>query len=322
MIFMLRIPSRIIALILTLTFNGQVQALTTAEIAQATLSAVPNCLHYQVRGVCFWRDRWEITTTTPYVEHYLPDVVVSIFNKPGDNPWFELNNSIDQAASKIEDENVQVISQDNAGFGQHSLSNPHEQSVYFKEAEVIGNPGLTVLNTKTLIKSTASPFQAYFQSMLDAPMWRVFLPQALPEKAAALGQDITRYVGQGPIRWGGVFPIEGKTLAGNEAKASAVIAQRAVNLLSLTIPGHIYQKLSNDCGKACHAEDFHEGDAHTQFQRIYPDTQTTCEVFGQEKEALSYGNDIEQYTQGAYVWVVWRYYHGCVQGSGKYLGHS
>ena len=90
-------------------------------------------------------------------------------------------------------------------------------------------------------------------------------------------------------------------------------------MLSLTIPLHVYQNLSNNCGSACSADGFHENDEHTQFQRIYPDPETSCEIFG---KTLSYGNGLYKDTNGAYVWIVWRHYHGCVQGNGKYLGHT
>ena len=40
--------------------------------------------------------------TTPYVQHYLPDVVVSVFNQPDDNPWLEINATLDQAAAEAQ----------------------------------------------------------------------------------------------------------------------------------------------------------------------------------------------------------------------------
>lgn len=303
-----------------LSLQSNAVALTSAEIVAKTMEAVPNCMHYKVEGVCFWRDHWGLITSTLYVDQYLPDVIVSVFDKPGDNPWLEMNDTIDQVGKVAEEKIVETASGgDRVGYGQHSMADNHEQSVYFKEAEVIGNPALAVLDHWVFISSTATPLLPYFQSMVDAVMWRGFTPEAMPEKVAAMAQDMVRRIGVFPITWGGAFPIEGSINAENDAKAAAVIAQRAVNMLSLTVPLHIYKKLSNDCGSVCNADPFHENDEHTQFQRIYPDPETSCSIFG---KTLNYGDGLYKDTHGAYTWIVWRHYHGCVQGEGKYIGRT
>lgn len=65
-----------------------------------------NCLHYQIKGVRYWLTDTGATVTTPYVSHYLPDVVVSVFNpltdKNGGNAWLEMNDTIDQAGKVAE----------------------------------------------------------------------------------------------------------------------------------------------------------------------------------------------------------------------------
>lgn len=312
------------ALVLGLaTISDKVHAgtITSVDITAKTLAAAPNCMHYKLEGACFWVDQWGFVSSTPYVDQYLPDVIVSVFDKPGDNPWLEMNDTIDQAGKVAEEKIVPIASGgDNAGYGQHSMADEHEQSVYFKEADVVGNPALAVIDTNPfMLSSAATSLLPYYQSMLDATLWRGFGLEAMPEKVAAAGQDMVRRIGTFPITWGGAFPIEGSTNAGNDAKAAAVIAQRAVNLLSLTVPLHIYNSLSNSCGEACNADDFHENDDHTQFQRIYPDPETTCEVFG---KTLNYGDGLYKDTNGSYTWIVWRHYHGCVQGDGKYIGRT
>ena len=81
--------------------------------------------------------------------------------------------------------------------------------------------------TPALLPSVAIPLIPYFQSMLDSTLWRGFPPLALPEQAYAYGADITHYVGSGATSGVALIPYEGKTFAGNDAKAAAVIAQRA-----------------------------------------------------------------------------------------------
>lgn len=304
---------------LCLSISATAYSLTSADISQYTLQAVDNCLHYRVLGVCYWQ-YFGITSTTPYIEHYLPDVVVSVFDSPDKQAWLELRDSIDVAGQAAEKTITQTFSGDHVGYGRHSAAQPQEQQVFFKEVDVIGDPALLMLDHSYLLPSTAAPLMPYYQSMLDTALWRGLPPVAMPEQLVALAQDLTSRIGQFPIVWGGAFPIEGKINASDEAKASAVIAQRGVNVLSMIVPLHVYQALSNDCGQGCEASDFHENDENTEFQRVYPEPETTCSVFG---KTLRYGDgDLIKAANGSYVWVVWRHYHGCIQGVGKYIGHT
>ena len=202
-----------------------------------------------------------------------------------------------------------------AGGGQHSFYHPMEQSVFFKEVDILGNPALPVLpTTPVLLSSVAIPLKPYFQSMLDSALWRGFPPQALPEQAMAYVEDITHTIGKGATVWGGAFPFEGKVISGNDAKAAAVMAQRASNLLTTTQAwGHVYQPLSTHCGTECQAAVIQENDNKTQFQRIYPELETHCSVFG---SSSTYGENLKTPAHGAYVWVLWRQYQGCIPAPG------
>ncbi len=151
-----------------------------------------------------------------------------------------MNISIDQAGKAMEDPIVQTVANGvHAGYGQHSMATEHEQSVYFKEADVIGNPALAVFDHALFLPSTATPLFPYFQSMADGVLWRGLTAASMPEKVMAVPEDIVRHVGTCthaipgirpsgrasrvqnsllqfcPINWGSVFPIEGKVFAGN-----------------------------------------------------------------------------------------------------------
>ncbi len=75
-------------------------SLTTVDITEKTLSALPQCLHYQVKGLCYWLSPSGTTLTTPYIAHFLPDVVVSVFDslndRKGGNAWEEIHQTLDQ----------------------------------------------------------------------------------------------------------------------------------------------------------------------------------------------------------------------------------
>lgn len=300
-------------------FNNAMADINSATITAATAKAIPNCLHWRPIGECVWFSPYTGYSQTLLVEYYSPDVVVSVFNKPGDNPWTEINESLDKAGQAAEQQIVSSLSHDDAGSGQHSYGDIHEQNTFFKQADVVGNPGLVTMNQPELLSSTASPLTPYYQSMLDAAMWRGFpnVPPVLAEEGYAIVADVTRHVGTLPINWGGIYPHEGKVATTNDAKAAAVIAQRAGDLITSTaIPGHIYQPLSNQCGVHCEAAPIKENSDKTQFQMISPIQENTCDYFG---KTLTYGEDAEKQTNGAYAWIIWRYYRGCRQGAGTFV---
>jgi len=110
--------------------------MNSTTITADTLKAIPNCLHYRIKGICYWKDTYGINTTM-YVEHYLPDVVVTVFNKPGENPWTEMNLSLDKAGSIVQKQIVSSLSSFNVGSGQHSISDTHEQNVFLKKQRLL-----------------------------------------------------------------------------------------------------------------------------------------------------------------------------------------
>jgi integrating conjugative element protein (TIGR03756 family) len=315
------IKLKFLTLICALPFvaSNAYAGINSAKISEATVKAIPQCLHFHIIGACVWFSPFTGYSTTPLVEYYSPDLVASVFNRPGDNPWSEINETLDQAGKKTEQQIVSSLAHDDAGSGQHSYGSIQEQNTFFKEADVIGNPGLAMLSQPGLLASTAVPLNPYYQSMLDAGMWRGFpnFPSILAEEAKAMMADITHHVGAGPIYWGGIYPHEGKVATTNDAKAASVIAQRAADLTTSTaIPGHIYQPLPNQCGEHCDATPIQENSDKTQFQMIYPNQEDTCDYFG---KTLSYGESAEIRAQGAYIWIIWRYYRGCHDGAGDFV---
>jgi len=310
--------------IAAVTAQADTPAITSVEITARTLAALPSCLHYKVKGVCFWQLNGVITTTE-YLEHYVPDAVISVFNKPGENPWLEIRDTLDQAGAIAEKTLVSSIAHTTAGGGQHEFNDTQQQNTFFKAVDAVGNPALTSLPTQPiLLPSAATPFKPYFQSMLDSILWRGFSPFAEPEQIYAAATSVIHYIGKemGAVTWGSAVPFEGKIATSNDAKAAAVIAQRAANLLTANGPsswGHVYQPLSTICGRECTAAMIKERNEDTQFQMIYPKVETTCQVFGQ---TISFGEEAETQTKGAYIWVLWRKYNGCIDGAGTYIGRT
>jgi integrating conjugative element protein (TIGR03756 family) len=292
--------------------------MTSIEITAHTIKAVPKCLRYKVpTRFCLWVS-WSaglpIYTVTPILDHYLPDLVVTIYRNKGENPWFEAKK-LDEVSGAVQEAAIS-----NVGSGNHSFMSLRDQQVIFKEADVIGNPGLLLAPKfgKVLLGSTATSFKPYFQSMLDSLLWRGFPPAALIEQAEAVGLGLFHHVGTGITDWGSVYPHEGRALAIDDAKGSMVIAERATDLVTQTdkdIFGHVRFQLSNDCGKHCKASPVTENSEETLFQRIYPSSEDDCAILGSDESYTS--NMLNE--KGAYVWIVWRHYQGCPDGGDQFV---
>lgn len=120
--------------------------ITTPEIAALSLS--PLCLDYRVTGVCFFLDCGPFgctVRTSPRISHYLPDAVVSSYQRTGENPWLEMAflSAVGEALNGL----LGVL----AGFlvdGGHQTEGRRVQihaTVRFKETDVIGHPLATPL---------------------------------------------------------------------------------------------------------------------------------------------------------------------------------
>ena len=148
-----------LALFLTLLIcNNAFADINSVTITADTLKAVPHCLHYRIKGACYWISPAGVNTT-PYVEHYLPDVVITVFNKPNENPWTEMNLILDKQAQLRRNKlyyhyqalMLAVVS---------TASQTHANKMYFLKKPWLENS----LKTMKLIK----PFFQEFHYDLDA----------------------------------------------------------------------------------------------------------------------------------------------------------
>ncbi len=88
--------------------SAVVGSTNSSEIAKTTLSALPSCVRYRIRGVCFWL-RCTIygceVKTTVRVSHFTPDVTVSTWHDNVTHPWSDygrkLSTALQPAASGL-----------------------------------------------------------------------------------------------------------------------------------------------------------------------------------------------------------------------------
>jgi len=166
---------------------------TTADIARATLSA--DCVDWRIKGIClrlkcgFFGCR---VVSVPWVEHRLPDLVVSSYDQPGQIPWVEMQ-ALARPLSGVTDVLSESLTGTVAGGG-HGIPtrqavNPDERhsldNLRFKEASVVGNPVSGAFRKwanrhyPAFCPSNVEPLVPYFQSETDALAWCSGLPEQL-----------------------------------------------------------------------------------------------------------------------------------------------
>lgn len=302
--------------------------LSTQSVIQATLKAIPHCFHYKVIGACFWQNcttgGCTITSTTK-VEHYLPDLVVSVFRNKNSNPWDYARTIVDPSAAIAGNIQLKRTMNVHLGDGNEEAASIHDTDTHFKEVDIIGNPAIPIFSTiqAFVLPSTAKPFVPYYLSMVDAYAWRS--PQIESKLYPQYLFPGIRIVGSLINNWGSVFPRTGFLMQPMDAKAAAVMAQRAADIVTHSKQPHIYKELSSNCGVECHAAEAKENDENTKWQMVYPSIENKCVVFGEDNptpiSASPWRSATAQKGNGNYVCVLWRHSEGCVQREGKYIGN-
>lgn len=294
-----------------------------AQIVSDTIQGMSSCIHYKVVGLCFWQKTWYTPPKpTLKLDQYLPDTVVSVYTKPDNNPWWLASHVIDLAADKAGQTEIQDTTHFQMGYGDSHENSGLDINNRFHEVDIIGNPALVIFGHlgEVMLPSAAKPYSPYYLSLLDAYLWRFpglerFYPGALIPGVHDVGMIVLH-------DWGPVFPRNGYVDQPDDAKAGAVAAQRASDIITKMGEPHLYFPLSNVCGDHCKADPVAENSKQVEYQMIYPKVEKSCMIFGQSDAGSlqPWGMDAAQTGNNRYVWVMWRHYHGCVPGHGKYIG--
>lgn len=304
----------------------------SAELLEKALTT--ECIDYCVVGVCTFLSCSLIhgcsINTTPRIRHYLPDLIVTVSDSADKNPWTEYR----EVMSSAEDAVAQGLLSEATGteIGGGSMVSPHllaNTSTRFKEASVVGHPSALLTQDSFsggfLCPSSAEPYKPYFSSVFDYLAWRWGTPDNLTLESITPGmREIGSMTTSNPIgnSWGAVYPRQGMIVQQDDVIASAVIAQRAVDIVTNDGQPHVYIPFDSDeetmtsqngnvksSGKADEKKD--------RWQQISPYTDKSCKSFGNNDLTWSAGRDDGERRYG---WAYWRQYECCTPGGGAYLG--
>lgn len=307
-------------------FEAEPTTLTTTDIANS-MTLDRSCLNYCITGVCVWL-RCSIVgcriETSIRVSHYNPDLVVSIYDKPGDNPWDLAKSIYGSLEQQLTDSLVALFHDAEAGGG-HRVEGGNratDQSLRFKEVTAIGHPFSTLTdyigNSGFFCPSEAESFFPYFSSSIDSLTWRLGTPEMLYLTNLIPGR---RVVGEGVHQqWGAVWPRTGFINQKDDAKAAAVVAQRAGNIVTQNNQPHVYNPLDgNGYNRTWLPGELIENDPDSGvWQMLAPMQDDTCYVFGQNDVFSQSWSTDRQSEDNRYAWSLWRPYE-CCEAQGSYL---
>lgn len=292
-----------------LGFSGTAAAIDSISITASAAS--PDCIQYQVVGVCYWLLCTPFgchVKTSAKVRHYIPETVVSSYGNTGLNPWLEV------APLGAPNPTAQ-----DGGNGTTNHNAENEMSV-FKNVDVIGHPA-TLLNhlagvTGYVCKSATIPYVPYFLSTLDTAAWRMGIPEVAYPQSLIPG---VREVGSlfTASLWGNVYPREGFLHQTDDYKAAAVMAQRAGDVVTRIGQVHVYQPiLALPSPGYWPPGPIIEGNILThKWQELTPTLSPSCAVFPND------GFNVQS-QDGGYAWALWRPYSCCQRRGQTFLGST
>ena len=302
------------------------ETFTSAEILQAAIAgSTENCLEYCITGICFWlKCKWSgcKIRTTPQIEHFLPDLVVTAHKTPGDLPWTEAAVLYGEAAAEAArlfsgagssdggSRHVNVTNKPQDG----ETTQPEHENLLFRDVSVIGSPVVAAFSRQNrigprsgyLCRTPVRPMRPYFLSELDSLVWRggaLSGPEVVYPASFVPG---LREVGRGVFRsWGPVHPRTGFIHANEEPKGAAVTAQRGMDIATRHGQPHVYQPAPVDPSN----------EKTDKWQMLFPVAESRCNAFGRDRD---YG--LNRSSTGNYGWLYWGQHECCIRRSGKFLG--
>lgn len=280
-----------------------------------------DCVSYCLTGACVWlvcNGPVCYLKTSPLVSHRNPDLVVSVYQEPGENPWEEIRMAFGpmQKTALAAQMNLFGIGVD-AGHGDQS-NLKHTRPLLYREADAFGHPVKLKdwLPQAGLVTcpSQAEPLVPYFQSAYDGYNWRlglaeyIYLDKAFPG-VSEVGQIFTN-------AWGSVYLRTGFIPQYDYAKANAVIAQRVGDIVTRTGQPHTYVPLDGTPSQAHHYELLpppltQNTAAGGVWRMLAPKKDDSCTVFGTDNPPTHVWSTGRQSEDRASVFSLWRPYECC-----------
>ncbi len=290
--------------------------INTLQMTVRVLSKMFGNSHYKIIGICTWVDGKIVPKiiTTPSVEQYLPDLIVTVSNKPEENPWFEAGKLFENSANRSLYQNVYMKATGfPLGFGDDSnqVTSMHLNDERTRVIDVIGSPAAFYRIPYLSHRPETTFGMPYYLSEADAVMDRTEMGE-IPYMALHPHLLINHDIGT----WGHEIPRLMRVTQPSRFRASIVAALHAVDIVTNHNSPHVTKSTKNSCGINCIVANvtYDPKEKNTIWQEIYPINRNFI-----PGDANDYGVEDDKEGNGNYVFVVWRKYRGCIPHTGKLL---
>lgn len=292
--------------------------ITTFGIAINVISKTFSNSHYKVIGSCTWAvgKLPPKLVPVPAIEQFLPDLIITVANRPETNPWTEAKALFENPASQaLYQKTYKLATGSELGFGDdaNQISSMHINDERTRIVDVIGSPA-GFYHFPYLSHHAETKFGLpYYLSEADAVTDRTEIaeiaymathPQLLINHDIAINGHI----------WGHEIPRLMRVTQPSRFRASVVAAMHAADIVTNKNSLHITQSTSNVCGPNCVVANvvFDPKREQVIWQEVYPRNRNI-----NPGDADDLGIDDDRKGNGNYVFVVWRKYRGCIPHKGK-----
>lgn len=135
----------VLALACSMALPARADTITTPMILTKTIAAMPSCLSYQVKGICFFLFctlKGCTIRTSIRISHYVPDAIVSSYHEPLTHPWLDIGKPLAATMSAV-GAAMMGMPVDSSS----SSAREHREMATFKSVDAIGNPAGMILAT-------------------------------------------------------------------------------------------------------------------------------------------------------------------------------
>lgn len=301
------------------------ETITTDQIIARTLQAATSCIDWKWVGNCFWLDCNLLNCrvrTSIKVRHFRPDLLVTVQTSPKHIPWREMRALLEHPQTLTLRTVLSTVAGGNSvgSAGHPAVTRGVERSarLRFFEANVFGHPleDLPVVVDQLFCEPRTTRAKPYFQSTLDAMAWRFSPLESLSPNALIPGR---REIGDGATNsWSAVYPRTGFVLQPSPAKAAAVAAYRACDIVIGPKLAHVAYTLEPTPAYTSVPNHLHEREPNTGlWQMISPKVDNNCTLFGSSDPHWDAGRTD---SSESFIWNLWRPYECCEKRGQHYLG--
>ncbi|WP_133130239.1 TIGR03756 family integrating conjugative element protein [Legionella yabuuchiae] len=292
----------------------------TFTISGRVLAKVFHNSHYKIIGSCAWEHGHfpPKVSFTAAVEQFLPDLIVTVSNKPEENPWLEARALYENKANRFAYQKAYKLATGmDLGFGNDSsqTTSLHGNDERTRVVDVIGSPAAFYRFPFLSLKPETHFGMPYYLSELDAVMDRTEAAE-LVYMASHPQLLINHDIGTATHIWGTEIPRLMRVTQPYNFRASVVAAMHAVDIVTNQNPLHVTKSTANRCGQNCVVANavFDPNNQKVIWQEVYPNNRTF-----RPGDAEDFGIEDDKKGNGNYVFVVWRKYRGCVQHHGNLI---